>query len=213
MVGPSSGPKLEMNLLDLGKAMQGVFIRSTKDIPTQPQYNLFCNLHEFSRVLEEWRAIRLYTLKRPFLSTIEKFPRIFQAEYFISSAFHDNFCFQMLYIAEHAGYKNIIIIHKGREGTLGFSLAKPTVVYFSQKQKNGLYKRLSREYSLKDIHQVLEADGRVAVSVEENKHYIECFLQNKDISNENFQKWKKRIAITQYGIGKSMQMFGLPKTH
>lgn len=221
LVGDSSGPKFICNLLDILKELKSEeSVKKLKDF-TNTTKQLYINLSEYSTVLKEWRFIRGLTLKRPFLSTIEKFPRLFQSEWFISSAFHENYTDIMLSLAEHAGYSQIILIKNGREGTLSFSLSKPVEIFVS-KRKNSEYVRDTFLFSLMDCDEELESDGRCAVSIKENVLFIEklykaykiylpdlSFSEKKDVLanldlSEDEYKSGLRFLLTQAGINKAL---------
>ena len=52
----------------------------------------------------------------------------------------------MIDIAEALGFNAAIVIRKGREGSLAFSLSKPTEVYCTKRTNSG-YERFEFEFS------------------------------------------------------------------
>jgi anthranilate phosphoribosyltransferase len=142
MVGKNSGPKWEMNLWDIANALGQKPLRSAKDL-SQPSCDMgwFCYENAMSPAIDRWNGIRKQTIKRPFMSTIERFLNPFKSDIVIASAFHPPYGEKMLTIAERAGFKAAIIVRNGIEGTIAFPLLRPVKMLMSIKQKDGSFKR------------------------------------------------------------------------
>ncbi len=199
IVGDSSGPKHDINLKKLASALNGHFIRSYSEIK-ESDYGNYLDLGRFSNAWQHWVGLRKKIIKRPFMATLEKFPNIVKADINISSAFHEAFSSKMLYLGENAGYPINIVIRKGREGSLAFSLAKPVEIYCSVLQKDGNYKRNSFEYSLADLNEKPHPDGRHTTNIHINKEKIEKYLTQGSSNNLVFDR---RIKLTLSGLQKA----------
>ena len=136
MVGRSSGPKFGNNLLDISREIErqtggGVkYIHTSSDsLDLKPVFGYYLDQKLLSETLDDWVDLRIRMQKRPFMATLEKYINPFKSKCLISSAFHGPFGEKMIEIAEHLGFESAIIIRKGREGSLSFSLSKPVEVY------------------------------------------------------------------------------------
>src|SRR5476649_952231 len=94
-----------------------------------------------SKALDRWVDLRHQIIKRPFLSTLERFINPLKADILIASAFHPPYGEKMMTVAERAGFKNIIIVRNGIEGTIAFPLLRGVKVLLSAKQKDGTFRR------------------------------------------------------------------------
>ncbi len=137
-VAPSSGPKFGYNDFLLAQDLKIPLIAkdSCIDQINTPQ-TYYYHLHQLSPVMEHWHFLRQKMKKRPFLATLEKLVNPFSAEYLVTSVFHGGFNEKMLEVAQQAGYKKIIIIFRGVEGSLCLSIARSTKVLFSFQTEQG----------------------------------------------------------------------------
>jgi anthranilate phosphoribosyltransferase len=142
LVGDSSGPKFEVNLWDIAQGLgeQRAAGNSNLGNPA-PRMGWFFHQSDMSQALARWVSIRHQTIKRPFLSTLERFVNPVKAERLIASAFHPPYGEKMMTIAERAGFKGIIIIRNGMEGGIAFPLKRPVKILLSAYQAPGVYKR------------------------------------------------------------------------
>lgn len=142
LVGRNSGPKLEMNLLDVAGLLDVQFLKNVSELNTvQPEYGWFLHQKDLSPAVDRWVDIRRQTVKRPFMATLEKFLDPFKARIIATSAFHPPYGEKMLTISERAGFPGVIVIRNGIEGSLAFSLKRETRILCSARQKDGSYLR------------------------------------------------------------------------
>lgn len=142
LVGRNSGPKLEMNLLDIVELLNVKFLKNAMELNgDQSEFGWFLHQKDLSPAVDRWVDIRRQTVKRPFMATLEKFLDPFQARIIATSAFHPPYGEKMLTISERAGFPGIIVIRNGIEGSLAFSLKRETRVLCSARQKDGTYTR------------------------------------------------------------------------
>ncbi len=142
MVGRNSGPKLEMNLLDVAGHLDVQYLSGAAELENaSPALGWFARQKDLSAAVDQWVDLRRQTVKRPFLATLEKFLNPFNAQVIASSAFHPPYGEKMLTISERAGFPGIIVIRNGIEGSLAFSLKRETRILCSARQKDGSYQR------------------------------------------------------------------------
>ena len=202
MTGISSGPKYGINLKDLGRELGGRFLKSNQEnFSAGEKFGHFIDLEDISKPWRHWVELRKRIIKRPFMATLEKFVNVVGAGIQITSAFHEPFQDKMLSLGERIGYYGNIVVRKGREGSLAFSLSKPVVVECSVKQSNGSYKRHEFEFSPKDINKTFVPDGRKNITLEENARSIEQYLTTGSTGDE---KIDLRIELTNLGIKKAI---------
>ena len=200
LTGESSGPKYGCNLLEIAKGLNAPFLKSNHEIKDSP-YGAYVDLADVSLSWKHWVNLRKEMIKRPFMATLEKFPNIFNAGINITSAFHEPFTSKMLALSEYAGYPGNIVIRKGREGSLSFSLSKSVEIQCSAIQKNGTYKRYNFEYSLENLGEILEEDGRKNINVSDNIDEIKTYSMNAKTYDIKFNK---RIQLTLSGINQAV---------
>lgn len=142
MVGRNSGPKFDVNLLDVVDLLNVPFAQNAADLNgPQPEFGWFVNQKDLSPAADRWVDIRHQTVKRPFMATLEKFLNPFKSDIIATSAFHPPYGEKMLVISERAGFPGIIVIRNGIEGSLAFSLKRDTRILCSARQKDGTYLR------------------------------------------------------------------------
>ncbi len=190
MTGENSGPKWEMNLRDIFKELGDV-----------PAYGFAAYENGMSPAFDRWNAVRRQTLKRPFLSTLERFINPFSADILIASAFHPPYGEKMMTIAERRGFKKIIIVRNGIEGSTAFPLMRPVKLLVSALQKDGTYKR-----------QEISFESEATVSIEEriehprakdNARLIEQYAKNGKTDNALFDL---RVQATCAGLERALEL-------
>jgi len=141
-VGRNSGPKFDMNLWDIVQALGVVAVTSNAQVTSKKQaFGFFLHQSLISEALDRWVEIRHQTVKRPFLSTIERFINPLKADILIASAFHPPYGEKMMTIAERAGFNGVIIVRNGIEGTIAFPLLRGVKILLSAQQGDGTFKR------------------------------------------------------------------------
>ena len=198
--GESSGPKYGVNIFNLATKLNKKFITNVNEVDSKNN-DLYVNIKDISPVIVDWIALRKKMIKRPFMATLEKFPNILNANISITSAFHKEFSDKMISLGKIANFDGNIVIRKGREGSLAFSLSKPVEIHCSAKKKNGDYEHHHFEFGLQDIGISIEEDGRHPVDAENNASFIKDYLANK---KSNFPKEELRAKLTLAGIEKAL---------
>ena len=142
LVGRNSGPKCGNNLLDLAKSLRGTFLVDSHGLADEPTaLGWYLNQQNLSKPMDQWVERRRQIIKRPFLSTLERFLNPFNAHIIISSAFHPPYGEKMLTTCERAGYPGSIIVRNGWEGTMAMPLMRAAKILCAARQKDGSEKR------------------------------------------------------------------------
>lgn len=229
LVGRNSGPKFGNNLLDLGKALNGNFLKSNSELVSlrgvlsndeaiyskkiaspkkqarnDTTFGWFINQEDLSTPLNRWVELRREIIKRPFFSTLEKFLNPLNADILVTSAFHPPYTEKMITVAERAGFPGAIVIRNGLEGTLAFALKRPVKMMCSARQKDGSYQRHEFEF---DAEQFLEKTIPVeekleAPSLEENARLIQTFQTHGRTDNELFDA---RVKASCEGLSRAIE--------
>ena len=205
LVGRNSGPKFGNNLLDLARSLKGSFLTKTEDLANEnPVFGWYLNQQDLSKEIDRWVERRQQTIKRPFLSTLERFINPLNAHIMIASAFHPPYGEKMITICERAGYPGAIIVRNGLEGTLAFPLMRAAKILCSARQNDGSYKR---EEVI--IHPDDHLDQRIKLeeqlkdpSLEKNRELIETYQKAGQTSYDLFDA---RIKVTCAGLQKAIE--------
>jgi anthranilate phosphoribosyltransferase len=205
LTGRNSGPKFGNNLLDLARALRGRFILENSTLADEPPtFGWFVNQQNLSHKIDQWVERRHQTIKRPFLSTLERFVNPFNAFIHISSAFHPPYGEKMLSICERAGYPGSVIIRNGLEGTLAFPLTRPAKVLCSAKQTDGTYKR---------TEMILEPEGCLGKPVKVDERLTEpALVKNTELvetyhkhGQTSYELFDMRIKVTCAGLRRTIE--------
>ncbi len=209
MVGRCSGPKYGNTLAEILAEMPEMVheLKSSKELPSQPPAGFVIEQQQLSAALDRWVDLRRMMIKRPFLATLEKFPNTFKSDIFIASAFHDNFSQKMMSLAQYAGFKYIIIVHKGREGTIGLSTAKPGLISYAKITKDG-YDEGSFGFSTEDLGLEAMTDGRVEGDFKKNASLLKDYLERGQSPDEHFNM---RVRVTVAALELAFERLGLVK--
>lgn len=184
LCGESSGPKHGVNLKQVALECNETFISIPQELGNQPGY---VDVTTLSPALSEWTGLRREMIKRPFLATLEKLPRLGQSKAIVTSAFHGPFAEKTLAIAESAGYEKIAIMRKGREGSLTPSRAKAVEIHISVLVDNK-YKRSAHE-----IPPIPDADDpRISTSIPEECAFIKEALAQGTTNDTIFDSYLRR---------------------
>lgn len=200
MVGRNSGPKFEINSWDLAQALGQKSITSNQDLADKaPEMGWFLHQSLMSKALDRWVDLRHQTVKRPFLSTLERFVNPLKADILIASAFHPPYGEKMLTIAERAGFKGIVIVRNGIEGSIAFPLLRPVKMLLSVQKKDGAYER--HEMTLEapggfDVEQMIERP-----KAQDNARLINEYLQH-GVSGDLYLDL--RVLITGSALGQAL---------
>jgi anthranilate phosphoribosyltransferase len=200
MVGKNSGPKLIMNLWDIASVLGAKPMQSSADLGLEKSpLGWFCYENAISPAIDRWNLVRRQTIKRPFMSTIERFINPFQADIIMASAFHPPYGEKMTTIAERLGFKGIVIIRNGIEGSIAFPLLRPVKMLLSARQKDGLYKRheiILEPPSGVDIEQMVQPKA------EDNARLIQAYIKEGTSGDRHFDL---RVQATNVGLGQALQ--------
>ena len=204
LVGRSSGPKMGNNLLDIAKAINAQFARSNMDFgKPSPDLGWFLDQKDLSESMDRWVEIRKQTVKRPFLSTLEKFLNPVKAQILITSAFHLPYAEKMMTVAERAGYLSAIVMRNGQEGSLSFPLNRPVKALCSVVQCEGDYKREELEFNPTEIlgFEIKTDEKLTNPSLEENSKLIKSYKEKGKSGNEIFDH---RVKISCGGLKRAI---------
>ena len=200
-VGRNSGPKFEMNLWDIAQALGQKAALSNSDLASdKPSFGWFFHQSLMSRSLDSWVDLRRQIIKRPFLSTIERFINPLKADILIVSAFHPPYGEKMMTIAERAGHKGIIIVRNGIEGTIAFPLLRDVKVLLSARQKDGSYRRhemIIENNPLVEIEEMI-----VKPKALDNAGFIENYVRSGTSGSKHFDL---RVSSTTEGLQKALE--------
>jgi len=204
LVGRSSGPKMGNNLLDIAKAISGQMAQGNQELgKTKPDFGWYIQQKDLSPAVDRWVDLRQRIIKRPFLSTLERFLNPVKARIMISSAFHPPYTEKMITVCERAGYSGAIIMRNGQEGTLSFPLNRSVKVLCSARQNDGSYLRQEFEFSPSQILGTeITVDEKIEKpSVKENARLILKFKGEGRSGNEFFDE---RVKVTTLALDEAI---------
>ncbi|KAA3437652.1 anthranilate phosphoribosyltransferase [Rufibacter hautae] len=212
-MGRSSGPKVSLNTLDIYQALSGRFLKSTLDLETTaPVYGWALNQQLLSPALDAWVERRKLIFKRPFLATLEKVLNPCKAQILVTSVFHITYIEKMIKLAGMAGFKGVIVLKRGLEGTLAPSLAKASGITCAVLQPDGSFLSHTLEATQEKFTPFrTEADEHVTdLKLEDNLQLIGQFSQKGSTQNEDFDK-RVRLGIHLYLEGLEWIQAHLPQ--
>ena len=192
--GRSSGPKYGNNLRDIGVALQANFLKNPRDVIKGVFY---LDQKDLSHAMDMWVDYRRSIIKRPFMATLERLVNPLRANILIASAFHPSYGEKMIKIAEKSGFKKIIIIRNGLEGTTSFALKRSTKILISCLNGQGKFDR--REISF-DAQSVLAETIKVEEklqdpSLKENERLIRLYLKEGKTDYRLFDLRIKAVRV------------------
>lgn len=200
MVGRNSGPKLVYNLLDVANHLNVTFARRSDDVAgNKPQFGWFIEQNNVSPSVDHWVNIRRQIIKRPFLATLEKFIKPLDAQILITSAFHPPYGEKMTTIAERAGFKGVLVIRNGIEGSIAFPLKRPAKILLSAQQKDGSYLRHEMDFDVEAFLKTTPAieETREQLTAGENARLVSTYAQQGASGDQWFDL---RVKATTAGI-------------
>ena len=206
-VGRNSGPKFDMNLWEIAQALEQKPAKSNSDLASdKPDFGWFFHQSLMSQALDRWVKLRHQTIKRPFLSTIERFVNPLKADILIASAFHPPYGEKMMTIAERAGFKGIIIVRNGIEGTVAFPLLRSVKLLLSAVQKDGSFKR--HEMTIEnspgvDVEEMIEKP-RALDNAKLIKAYVQRGATNVEQGTGDFKQFDLRVRSTCEGLQQAL---------
>lgn len=196
-IGRNSGPKYNGNLLEIQQRMNLPVLKKMGDKAITP-FGAFVLQSDLNPNFDRWVERRRRLIKRPFFATLEKFlPAVKDVFLFVSSAFHPPYYEKMIDLAEHIGYKNIIIQKLGLEGGIGVALQRKTKYMACQRQQNGTYIRRewvfdpTKYLTTKEIETYKTIPKKI-ISIEDQIVQFNHYLQGKPID----PILEKRVQLT-----------------
>ena len=189
MVGRNSGPKSVYNLYEVAQHLKVSFAQSNTELgQAKPDYGWFYFQRDISSAVDQWVEIRRQTVKRPFLSTLEKFIDPAKADIIVTSAFHPPYGEKMLTIAERAGFKGVMVIRNGIEGSCGMPLKRPAKLLLSARQQDGGYVRHEINFDVEGFlgTSPVKEEQRERLAAEENATLIRSFKRTGNSGDEWF---------------------------
>ncbi|RDV16752.1 anthranilate phosphoribosyltransferase [Pontibacter diazotrophicus] len=202
-MGRSAGPKLALNTLDLYKGLDSTLIQNTKELKGDtPQFGWALDQRALSPALDKWVDRRRTIFKRPFLATLEKVLNPFQADILITSVFHITYMQKMVTLADMAGFRGVIVLKRGLEGTLAPSLAKASGILCAARQPDGAFVTETFEADDERFSSFrAEADDKVEpLQLEENLQLIRQYAAQGYTANEDFNK-RVGLAVALFSTG------------
>ena len=199
-VGRNSGPKFDMNLGDIAQALSEKFALSNADLSgVKPAYGWFFHQSLMSPSLDRWVDLRHQIIKRPFLATIERFINPLKADILIASAFHPPYGEKMLKLAESSGFKGVVIVRNGIEGSIAFPLMREVKLLLSARQADNSYKR--HELIIENASSLETEEMLEKPRAKDNARLIQCYLNNGSSGSKHFDL---RAQITSRGLEKCL---------
>jgi anthranilate phosphoribosyltransferase len=203
-VGRNSGPKSDMNLWDIAQALGEKPASSNADLSLDgPAYGWFFHQSLMSKALDRWVDLRHQIIKRPFLATLERFFNPLKADILIASAFHPPYGEKMMTIAERAGFKGIIIVRNGIEGTIAFPLLREVKLLLSARQKDGIFRREELIIENTPFIDTEEMIGKPKAP--DNAGLIKAYSRSGTSGNMNFDL---RVKMTREGLDQALTWLG-----
>ncbi|MDE2028690.1 MAG: hypothetical protein KGJ11_09135, partial [Candidatus Omnitrophica bacterium] len=184
-VGRNSGPKMEMNLWDLAQALGIKPASGNADLSSaKPTYGWFFHQSRMSQALDRWVDLRHQIIKRPFLATLERFINPLQADMLIVSAFHPPYVEKMIAAGLRAGFKGIIIVSNGIEGTVAFPLLRDVKLLLAACQPDGSVQR--HEMSIESLRLVESEEMVEKPKASANARLIEDYIKEGTSGQKHF---------------------------
>lgn len=196
ITGKNPGPKFNLNLFDL--------------INNLKKSNIF-NINAFSQIIDcgklssswdYWLAIRFATIKRPFLSTIEKIFNPLKADILISSVYHITYQEKMVSLSFMAGFKGAVVMKRGLEGSLAPNTSKGCGILCAVKKDDGTILKTTFDMAHPEM-QIFITSEEISVenvTMEENTKWVIDFNNNKKSENAAFNNCIN-AAEKLYGLG------------
>jgi anthranilate phosphoribosyltransferase len=201
--GRSGGPKLKLNVLDIYQALQGTYIRRNQELTGPfPSFGWVLGQKDLSPALDTWVDRRRLIFKRPFLATAEKVLNPCKATILITSVFHITYMEKMITLAGMAGFRGIIVLKRGLEGTLAPSISKASGILCAARQPDGTFITQTFDASSEDLALFRAESDEVLqeLDVQDNITLIRQFSREGFTGNEDFDK-RVNLAVALYKTG------------
>jgi anthranilate phosphoribosyltransferase len=200
-VGRNSGPKREMNLVDIANALgQKPALGNAALAKEKLAFGWFFHQSLMSQALDRWVTLRHQTIKRPFLATLERFINPLKSDILIASAFHPPYGEKMLTIAERAGFNKIIIVRNGIEGTIAFPLLRPVKLLMSAGQADGSFRR--QEMNIENTAGLNIEETIEKPKAADNAVLIKAYIEKGSSGSQHFDL---RVKATCEGLRQALE--------
>ena len=199
LTGRSGGPKYQLNLQDLGLALGGRFLKKSQEFPVRPDSGIYISQEQLSPALDAWVERRRTLLKRPFFATLEKYLDPCGASILLVSAFHSNYGEKMRQIAQGLGFPGVVVVQRGQEGSLAFSMKRPMLLYCAAQTGEGSYVQKDFTLSVDEVCGFdMEGDPRVREpDVAENARLVQNYIRSGTTGDEALDR---RVMFTLRGL-------------
>ncbi|QCR24852.1 anthranilate phosphoribosyltransferase [Pontibacter sp. SGAir0037] len=204
-MGRSGGPKLALNTLDLYQDMGCSFIENAGELAqTPPAFGWALDQQLLSVALDKWVDRRRLFFKRPFLATLEKVLNPLQAQVLVVSVFHLTYIEKMITLAAMAGFKGVMVMKRGLEGTLAPSIAKASGITCALIKADGTFITQSFEATQEEFTPFrADSDDVVeALHLQDNVALVRQFAAKGATTNQDFDK-RVNLAFALYQKGLS----------
>ena len=196
ITGKNPGPKFNLNLFDI---INQIKTNSNYDI------NLIGQIVDCSKLSDAWNYwldVRFATIKRPFLSTIEKILNPLNADILISSVYHITYQEKMVSLSFMAGFKAAIVMKRGLEGSLTPNTSKGCGILCAVKKEDGTILKTTFDMTHLDMQYFVSSEENTIenLSLEENNTWITNYNINKKSGNFIFDNYIN-AAEKLYGLG------------
>ncbi len=205
LVGRNSGPKYGNNLLDLSEALGSCFLKSRTELTNvKPLLGWYLDQRDMSPALDRWVDLRRQIIKRPFLSTLERFVDPVNARIVIASAFHPPYAEKMVRLCEDAGFPSAIIVRNGQEGTLAFPLHRSVTMLCTARREDGTYARTELAFDpQKYLNCCMALNEKLErPSLPENARLVQDYLKGCGTPNKSFDG---RVESTCAGLQEAIR--------
>lgn len=204
IAGENPGPKFKYNIYELIQELD-VPILETNILPAVEDYNplgVVLDCIKLSDGWSYWLGVRFATIKRPFLSTLEKFLNPCHADILIASVYHITYQEKMVELALMAGFKGAIIMKRGLEGSLVPNTSKSCGILCAIKKEDGSVVKTSFDMSHPAMQSFIleEVFSFENMTVAENAAWITQFERTKRSDNPTFDNYVE-AAKQLYGLG------------
>ena len=199
-VGKNGGPKFEMNLWDIAESLgQQAALGNAQLAMERPNFGWFFHQSVMSKPLDRWVSLRRQIIKRPFLSTIERFVNPLKSDILIASAFHPPYGEKMIRLGQRAGFKGVIIVRNGIEGTTAFPLLREVKLLLAARQADGGYR--PHELLIENPSVVAQEEMIEKPKACDNARLILAYLKAGTSGNRHFDE---RVAVTHRGLSQAL---------
>lgn len=196
MVGRSGGPKYTLNAYDLYVHLGCTFSQSNHEFDTlQEPYGWVVDQKALSPTLDRWVDRRRKLIKRPFLATMEKLLNPCHARILVTSVFHITYQMKMAELALLAGFDGVIVVKRGREGSLAPSVSRTSGMLCAVRTLRGhlFFQHFDTNTPAFQTFQRETDDIVINPQAADNAQLIRRFLAQKVTGNSDFDN-RVRLA-------------------